>query len=72
MMKIAFIQLKLAIKKWGRIDAVVNNAGTTKFVWNHGDLEGIDAEDFQNIYSVNVIGPFQMVRASKDASIEKR
>tara|TARA_B110000003_G_scaffold154210_1_gene154917 strand:+ start:1962 stop:2726 length:765 start_codon:yes stop_codon:yes gene_type:complete len=54
-----------AIKKWGRVDALVNNAGTTKFVWNHGDLQGIDAVDFQNIYSVNVIGPFQMVRASK-------
>ena len=57
--------VETAIEKWGRVDAVVNNAGTTKFVWNHGDLEGIDAEDFQNIYSVNVIGPFQMVRASK-------
>ena len=54
-----------AINKWGRVDALVNNAGTTKFVWDHGNLGGIDAEDFQNIYSVNVIGPFQMVRASK-------
>ena len=54
-----------AINKWGRVDALVNNAGTTKFVWDHGNLEGIDAVDFQNIYSVNVIGPFQMVRASK-------
>jgi 3-oxoacyl-[acyl-carrier protein] reductase len=35
--------VETAIKKWGRVDAVVNNAGTTKFVWNHGDLEGIDA-----------------------------
>ena len=54
-----------AINKWGRVDALVNNAGTTKFVWDHGNLGGIDAVDFQNIYSVNVIGPFQMVRASK-------
>ena len=54
-----------AINKWGRVDALVNNAGTTKFVWDHGNLEGINAVDFQKIYSVNVIGPFQMVRASK-------
>ncbi len=28
-----------AIKKWGRIDVLVNNAGTTKFV-DHANLEG--------------------------------
>ena len=54
------------IKKWGRIDALVNNAGTTKFVFNHADLDGLDAEDFLHIYKVNVVGPFQMVRACKD------
>jgi len=27
-----------AINKWGRVDALVNNAGTTKFVWDHGNL----------------------------------
>tara|TARA_B100000700_G_scaffold290488_1_gene348589 strand:+ start:365 stop:1168 length:804 start_codon:yes stop_codon:yes gene_type:complete len=54
------------IEKWGRIDALVNNAGTTKFVFNHGDLEGLDAEDFLHIYKVNVVGPFQMVRACKE------
>jgi 3-oxoacyl-[acyl-carrier protein] reductase len=59
------LTVEVAIKKWGRVDALVNNAGTTKFVWDHGNLEGVDAADFQNIYSVNVIGPFQMVRASK-------
>ncbi|MBC7499151.1 MAG: SDR family oxidoreductase [Herminiimonas sp.] len=48
--------------KWGRTDALVNNAGTTKFVAAK-DLEGLSAEDFQNIYAVNVIGAFQMIRA---------
>lgn len=52
--------------KWGRIDSLVNNAGTTKFV-DHSDLEGLTADDFQNIYGVNVIGPYQMVRAARDA-----
>ena len=55
-----------AIEKWKRIDALVNNAGTTKFVWDHSDLNGLDAKDFQKIYAVNVIGPFQMVKAAKD------
>ena len=54
-----------AIEKWNRIDALINNAGTTKFVWDHSDLNGLDAEDFQKIYAVNVIGPFQMVQGAK-------
>ena len=54
------------LEKWGRLDALVNNAGTTKFV-QHPDLDGLRKEDFQHIYGVNVIGPFQMVRAAHDA-----
>jgi NAD(P)-dependent dehydrogenase (short-subunit alcohol dehydrogenase family) len=49
-------------EKFGRCDALVNNAGTTKFV-DLKDLNGLDANDFQRIYAVNVIGPFQMTRA---------
>ena len=54
------------LEKWGRIDSLVNNAGTTKFVFNHADLDGLDADDFLHIYKVNVVGPFQMVKACKD------
>jgi 3-oxoacyl-[acyl-carrier protein] reductase len=53
---------KAALDKWGRIDALVNNAGTTKFVKHH-DLDGLSADDFLRIYRINVVGPFQMVRA---------
>ena len=48
--------------KWGSATVLVNNAGTTKFVALR-DLDGISAEDFQRIYAVNTIGPFQMTRA---------
>ena len=51
-----------ALDAWGRIDILVNNAGTTKFAAHH-DLDALSAEDFSAIYAVNVIGPFQMVRA---------
>jgi NAD(P)-dependent dehydrogenase (short-subunit alcohol dehydrogenase family) len=47
---------------FGRADVLVNNAGTTKFV-AAADLDGLDAEDFQRIYGVNVIGAYQMSRA---------
>jgi 3-oxoacyl-[acyl-carrier protein] reductase len=56
----------VAEARWGRIDALVNNAGTTKFC-DHRNLEGLSAEDFQRIYAVNTIGAFQMVRAVEPA-----
>jgi 3-oxoacyl-[acyl-carrier protein] reductase len=53
---------KAVLDKWGRIDALVNSAGTTKFV-GHADLEGLSAADFEAIFRINLIGPFQMIRA---------
>jgi 3-oxoacyl-[acyl-carrier protein] reductase len=53
-----------AAAPWGRLDALVNNAGTTKHV-AHGNLDGLSADDFQRLYAVNTIGPFQMVRAAR-------
>ena len=49
---------------WGKLDILVNNAGTTKHVPHH-ELDGLSAEDFQRIYAVNTIGPFQMIRAAR-------
>lgn len=54
-----------AAAKHGRIDALFNNAGTTKFAQNHADLDAVDAEDFLRLYSVNVVGAFQMIRAAR-------
>src|SRR5262249_24834039 len=51
-----------AAAPWGRLDALVNNAGITKHV-AHGNLDGLSAEDFQRLFGVNTIGPYQMVRA---------
>ncbi|HIG43583.1 MAG: SDR family oxidoreductase [bacterium] len=54
------------LQRWGRIDGLVNNAGTTKFV-PHNQLDGLDKDDFFHIYGVNVVGPYQMVRAAESA-----
>jgi 3-oxoacyl-[acyl-carrier protein] reductase len=53
-----------AAAKWGRLDALVNNAGITKHV-AHNWLDQLSAEDFQRIYAVNTIGPYQMLRAAR-------
>jgi NAD(P)-dependent dehydrogenase (short-subunit alcohol dehydrogenase family) len=54
-----------AARPYGRIDALFNNAGTTKFA-NHADLDAVSADDFLRLYSVNVVGAFQMLRAARD------
>src|SRR5438552_10342698 len=57
-------KIAAAAASWGGLDVLVNNAGTTKHV-AHDNLDGLSAEDFQRIYAVNTIGPFQMVRAAR-------
>jgi len=51
-----------ALERWGRVDALVNCAGLTRFV-DAADLDAVTAEDFQSMTAVNVVGPFQMARA---------
>lgn len=51
---------------FGGIDCLVNNAGTTRFC-DHADLEGLNAQDFMDLYAVNVVGSFQMTRACAPA-----
>ncbi len=50
------------VQRWGRLDALVNNAGITSFAGS-ANWDALDAEVFQKILSVNVVGAFQMVRA---------
>jgi len=57
-------KIAAAAAPWGRLDVLVNNAGTTKHM-AHDNLDGLSAEDFQRIFGVNTIGPFQMVRAAR-------
>jgi 3-oxoacyl-[acyl-carrier protein] reductase len=51
-----------ALDKWGGIAALLNNAGTTRFV-PHEDLDGLQMDDFQDLYATNVVGAYQMTRA---------
>src|ERR1700753_1553607 len=57
-------RIAAAAEPWGRLDILINNAGTTKHV-PHGDLDGLSSEDFQRLFGVNTVGPFQMVRATR-------
>ena len=54
-----------AAQRYGRLDALVNNAGTTKHVPNTRTSTALSKEDFLRIFAVNTVGPFQMVRACR-------
>jgi NAD(P)-dependent dehydrogenase (short-subunit alcohol dehydrogenase family) len=53
-----------AAAPWGRLDVLVNNAGTTKHM-AHDNLDGLSADDFQRLFAINSIGPYQMIRAAR-------
>lgn len=57
-------KIAAAAEPYGRIDALFNNAGTTTFN-THANLDGVSADDFLKLYAVNVVGPYQMVRACR-------
>lgn len=50
-------------KEFGRLDALVNNAGTTSNV-KASDFEAMTAEEWDRVFAVNVRGMFQVTRAS--------
>jgi len=57
-------KIAAAAEPFGRIDALFNNAGTTRFA-NHADLDAVSGQDFLDVYAVNVVGAYQMVRACR-------
>ena len=52
-----------AVEKFGRLDVLVNNAGTTEFI-PFDDLEAVTDEVWQKLYQVNVVGAFHCARAA--------
>ena len=54
-----------ALKAFGRLDILVNNAGTTEFI-AHDDLAAVTRDVWDRILGVNLIGPFQCVRAARE------
>jgi ketoreductase RED2 len=54
------------LAEFGRLDVLVNNAGTTQVI-PHEDLAAVTDEVWQQILTVNVLGTWHMTRASVPA-----
>ena len=55
--------LDVTKQEFGRLDALVNNAGTTTDV-KPNDFDAMTAEEWDRVFAVNVRGMFQVTRAA--------
>jgi 3-oxoacyl-[acyl-carrier protein] reductase len=55
--------LKQVKERFGRLDVLINNAGTTAN-WKPRDLETLSLEEWDRVFAVNVRGLFQVTRAA--------
>jgi ketoreductase RED2 len=55
-----------AMERWGRIDTLVNNAGTTEVI-DHHDLAAADVDVWRRIFEVNVFGTWAVTVACAPA-----
>ena len=60
-----------ALERWGRIDVLVNNAGTTEVIPHH-ELDRAGVEVWRRIFEVNVFGTWVMTMAAVPKLREQR
>ena len=61
--------VKETIKKWGKLDSLINNAGTTKFN-AHDNLDGLSKDDFLGLYATNTVGPYMMIKEARESLLK--
>jgi ketoreductase RED2 len=51
------------VERYGRLDVLVNNAGTTRVI-AHADLDALTDEVWHDIFAVNLFGTFRLTRVA--------
>ncbi len=59
------VMVASAVETLGRVDVLVNCAGTTDFIPFH-DLDAVSDETWERLYKVNVVGAFHCARAVRE------
>jgi 3-oxoacyl-[acyl-carrier protein] reductase len=60
--------IDVAVKKWGTVDILVNNAGITR----DGLAVRMSEQDWDDVLSTNLTGPFHCIRAVSRAMMRQR
>jgi len=55
-----------AVGAWGRLDALVNNAGISRVI-SHGNLAAATPDIWHELYELNVVAPFRLVAEAEMA-----
>jgi 3-oxoacyl-[acyl-carrier protein] reductase len=63
--------IQKAAAEFGRLDVLVNNAGTTVFV-KYSDLDALTDEVWQRVLAVNLMGVFYASRAASKIMLEQK
>jgi len=63
--------VRRVLERHGRLDLLVNNAGTTEVI-PHDDLAAATPEVWRRLYDVNVVAPFVLVTAAEQALREAK
>ncbi len=59
--------VNLAVERWGRIDAVINNAGNVRY----GTLPDLEVDVLQSLFDVHIKGAFNTTRAAWPHFLER-
>src|SRR5436305_33540 len=60
-----------ALERWGRLDLLVNNAGTTRVIPHH-DLDAATVDIWREIFETNVFGTWELCRVAAPALAEQQ